>query len=81
VHSSLIVLRKFEFSDQEGNLLCLHYSLSQLQGHNTFCVNLMQISERAQDSVMIELSNQMRPGNTSIGAASTNTGELRFTKA
>jgi len=27
VHSSLILLRKFEFSDQEGNLLCLHYSL------------------------------------------------------
>jgi len=41
----------------------------------------MDISERAQDSVTIELSSQMRPGNTSIGAASTNTGELRFTKA
>ncbi|CAM6008488.1 unnamed protein product [Sphagnum balticum] len=35
----------------------------------------MEISERAQDSVTIELSSQMRPGNTSIGAASTNTDD------
>jgi len=41
----------------------------------------MEIAERAQDSVTIDLSSQMRPGNTSTGAASTNTGELRFTKA
>ncbi|CAK9872092.1 unnamed protein product [Sphagnum jensenii] len=33
----------------------------------------MEISEIAQDSVRIERSSQMRPGNTSIGAASTNT--------
>ncbi len=81
VNSSLIVLRKFEFSDQEGNLLCLNYNLWQLQGRYTFYVNLMEISEIAQDSVTIELSSQMRPGNTSIGAASTNTGEFPFTKA
>jgi hypothetical protein len=81
VNSSFIVLRKFEFSDREGNLLCLHYSFWQLQGRYTFCVNLMEIAERAQDSVTIDLSSQMRPGNTSTGAASTNTGELRFTKA
>jgi hypothetical protein len=41
----------------------------------------MEISERAQDSVTIELSSGMCPDNTSIGAASTNTGELQFTKA
>jgi len=41
----------------------------------------MEITERAQDYVTIELSSQMGPGNTSIGTASTNTGELRFTKA
>ncbi|KAH9572868.1 hypothetical protein CY35_02G174200 [Sphagnum magellanicum] len=39
----------------------------------------MEISERSQDSVTIEPSSQMSPGNTSIGAASTNTefGDLR----
>ncbi|CAK9218694.1 unnamed protein product [Sphagnum jensenii] len=35
----------------------------------------MEIAERAQDSVTIELSSQMRPGNTSIEAASTNTDD------
>jgi hypothetical protein len=39
----------------------------------------MEISQGAQDSVTIELSSQISPGNTSIGAAPTNTdsGDLR----
>jgi hypothetical protein len=41
----------------------------------------MEISEIAQDSVTIELSSEMHPGNTSIGAASIDTSELRLTKA
>ncbi|KAH8972009.1 hypothetical protein BDL97_02G172100 [Sphagnum fallax] len=35
----------------------------------------MEIAERAQDSVTIDLSSQMRPGNTSTGADSTNTDD------
>ncbi|CAK9216801.1 unnamed protein product [Sphagnum troendelagicum] len=37
----------------------------------------MEISERAQDSVTIELSSQISPANTSIGAASTNTDDAQ----
>ncbi|CAM6043863.1 unnamed protein product [Sphagnum compactum] len=39
----------------------------------------MEVSEIAQDSVTIELSSEMRPGNASIGAASIDTdfGDLR----